>query len=152
MKIKNKIRFIMFFTILIIILLTNSAIAWLSGKLNLYGIIPISLEIPNATLVKREENNIKYFKITNIGNSECGVRIKIFGIDLQKNMIVIDENWEKKNDGYIYYKYPLKLDTSTTEISINYNGTKLICIGEYCSCLYDENGNMKCDWNYTIEI
>lgn len=152
MKIEKRISLIILFTILIIILLTNTTKAYFTDYYIASGEIPMSLGIPNAILVKREENNIKYFKVTNKGKVECGVRIKIFGIDLQENMIVIDENWEKRNDGYIYYKYPLNLEGSTTEISINYNGIKLIGVGEFCNCKYDEMGNMEFDWNYTIKM
>lgn len=66
-------------------------------------------------------------------------------------MIILDGNWERKDDGYIYYKNPLNPGNSTTEISINKNLT-IICIGEYCNALYSESGNAECNWDYTLEI
>ena len=149
MERKNKIVFSIFFTIFIVVLLTGVVKAYFSDLESASGQVQVSLELPETTLEKREENNIKYFKVNNTGNSECFVRVKVFGIGLEDSMINIDSSWEKKGDGYIYYKNPLNIGESTTEISINKNST-IICIGEYCNVSYDENENAICDWNYSV--
>lgn len=152
MKRKTKISIIIFFTILIIVLLTGVVVAVFTSYATTEGQVRISLKAPEGTIEKRQENTTKYFKAINAGETECAVRIKIFGINLQDNMITTDSNWEKKDDGYIYYKTSLKPGESTTEIAVNSNVSKVICIGEYGNAVYDENGNVQCDWNYSIKL
>jgi hypothetical protein len=151
MKIKNKFNFILIIMIFTILLLTGNVQAYYGQKIIASGKVQVLFGMPQATIEKREESNTQYFKVTNTGNSECFVRIKVFGIGLEDSMIILDGNWERKDDGYIYYKNPLNPGNSTTEISINKNLT-IICIGEYCNALYSESGNAECNWDYTLEI
>lgn len=151
MKIKNKFNFIIIIMIFTILLLTGKAQAYFGDVAHASLKAQILFGVPQASIEKREERDMQYFKATNTGNGECFVRIKVFGIGLEDSMITLDGNWERKDDGYIYYKNPLNPGSSTTEISINKNLT-IICIGEYCNAVYSESGNAECNWDYTLEI
>lgn len=151
MKIKNKFNFILIIMIFTILLLTGNVQAYFVDYIHASLKAQILFGVPQASIGKREESGMQYFKATNTGNGECFVRIKVFGIGLEDSMITLDGNWERKDDGYIYYKNPLNPGSSTTEISINKNLT-IICIGEYCNAVYSESGNAECNWDYTLEI
>lgn len=87
MKMNIKILRIVIITISILLLLSISVYAYSWTYVTASGSVSISCGIPEASVEKYEENNIKKFIITNIGEWDCFVRVKIFGIGLTNSML-----------------------------------------------------------------
>lgn len=88
MKMSKKILLAMLTTIGILTLSMN-VYAYIDGFTSASGTVTVSCGIPEATVEKYEENNIKYFKVSNTGKWDCFVRIKIWGNTLESSMIRI---------------------------------------------------------------
>lgn len=118
------------------------------------------------TSIKEEvEDMTKHIVLSNTGECECYVRVKVFGGSMYKIEFsgATDENnnayWSlNEEDGYWYYKDILAVGEETKEllakIEIPADSTEsfnIVVIQECTPVLYDESGNPYADWNKKID-
>lgn len=141
----------------------RGAMAYFTTYVTAKGGHPITLG--TQTSVKEEvEDMTKHIVISNTGESECYVRVKVFsGSQYTINFSgVVDENnvpyWTLNEDGYWYYKDILPVGEETEELLAKIEvpaelkeSFDIVVIQECTPVLYDEAGNPYADWNRQID-
>ena len=100
--------------------------------------------------------------ITNVGDYDCFVRIKVFAADNLKIKYNLGKDWQESDDGYIYYNKVLSSKDKTSELNIKYtlpevnddNKDKdynIVVIQEFTPVVYDDQGNLIANWQQVYE-
>ena len=121
MKIKKIISYSVMFMLVSLIAFTgvkNSG-AWFSDYKELSG--DASLKLSHLTKITEEidKDSNKTVKITNIGETDVVVRVKLFGGSYVE--ITAGDNWKLSDDGWYYYEKVLTPKEVSTEIFANIN-------------------------------
>ena len=105
----------------------------------------------------------KHIVIQNTGETECYVRVKVFGGSLYELSYEAGESWTQGEDGYWYYQQIVPAGGQTSQlnasITVPENSTEtfqIVVIQECTPVLYRENGEPYGDWerqaDTTIDI
>ena len=117
------------------------------------------IKLGNTTIIPDEEvvNMEKRIAVTNTGDMECFVRVKVFaGNKYQPGLKFTPDaegTWSQGDDGYYYCSqiipaggtsntFNVKIDDMDSEDDFN-----IIVVQECTAVLYDENGKADADWN-----
>lgn len=104
----------------------------------------------------------KHIEIENIGDYDCYVRIKVFAADYLEIKYDAGKNWEANDDGYYYYNQVLTPKEKTSILHIHYTLPEItdenkdqehniVIIQEFTPVVYDEEGNLKENWQQVYE-
>ena len=104
----------------------------------------------------------KHVVITNVGDYDCFVRIKVFAADNLKIKYNLGKDWQESDDGYIYYNKVLSSKDKTSELNIKYtlpevnddnkdNDYNIVVIQEFTPVVYDDQGNLIANWQQVYE-
>lgn len=133
----------------------NGAIAYFTTSVSADG--GRVLELGNTTEIEEGfENWTKDIKITNTGDVECFVRVKVLA-GSQFALQISGEGWEDRGDGYWYYKAPVEAGQQTgslfakiqipEEFAEDFN---VAVVQESTPALYNENGEAYADWELAV--
>ncbi len=147
--------------------LTAAAIA-LAGGISLNGAIAYfttsvsadgghTLKLGSTTNIEEEFGDwTKDIKITNTGDVDCFVRVKVFA-GSQFTLEIGGNGWTSGADGYWYYKDPIEVGAMTEslfakiqipeEFAEDFN---VAVVQESTPVLYDENGEAYADWELAV--
>lgn len=117
----------------------------------------VAVELGHTTEIEEKfENWTKDIKITNTGDVDCYVRVKVMA-GSQFTLDIGGNGWTKEDDGYWYYKDSVAPDQSTgsllakiqipEEFSEDFN---VAVVQECTPVLYDEEGKAYADWNLAV--
>lgn len=109
------------------------------------------LTLGNSTELKEEYDGQKHIRVSNQGNADCYVRVKVFAGSLVELTYEGSSQWALGSDGYYYYGDIVPVGGMTDEllVSIHASGEikelgtdfDVIVIQECAPVMYDENGN-----------
>lgn len=115
------------------------------------------LELGHSTEIEETfENWTKDIRITNTGDVDCYVRVKVLA-GSRFSLGISGDGWSSGKDGYWYYSTPVAPDDATgsllAEITIpeDFMEDFNVAVVQECTpVLYDEDGNAYADWNLSI--
>ena len=109
------------------------------------------LTLGNTTEIDEEYDGQKHIRVTNQGNADCYVRVKVFTGSLVELTYGGSSQWAPGADGYYYYSDMVPAGGITEEllVSIHASGElkelgtdfDVIVIQECAPVMYDESGN-----------
>lgn len=149
----------------------GSALAYFTTYCTAEGSYTLDMGFPETDIDEEVYNNGKNITITNIGDYDCYVRVKVFAPDNIMTQIEANEGWIKGEgaDDYWYYTDVLSPEETTTMIRFEYelpmpgDGTaqdtrpediNIVVVHECVPVIYDESGNpdRNASWNNTASI
>ena len=118
----------------------------------------VVLDLGHSTEIEENfENWTKDIKITNTGDVDCYVRVKV----LAGSQFQLDINgigWNSKDDGYWYYSNPVAPDGVTESLFAKITipedfmeDFNVAVVQECTPVLYDADGNPYADWSLAID-
>lgn len=155
MKIKKR-NLIILIALFIVIILTSIVYGYFTSYYIASGTVEVNVGFPTAIVKENIDQNNKNITISNVGNIDCYVRVKIFTSPSVNDSIKLGNDWQEANDGYIYYNKILSPGKESSQISLEYNKNEssnnlnLVPVVEYCMVYYDDSGNPSADWEYMI--
>lgn len=131
----------------------QEAMAYFTTYVTAAGGHPVTLGY-ETEIEEDVEDMTKHIVIANTGESDCYVRVKVFGGSQFPLTISPGEGWSQGADGYWYYDEILPVGEKTSvllaaieEIPEDYEGTFNIIVVQECTpVLYDEDGSPYADW------
>ena len=155
---KNKKILIIILTITILAIIGGSVYAYITSQIEAKGQIKINLSNANIQITKNQmQDNKLNVELQNCGEAEQFVRVKIIAPEFT-SLTSNSTYWNYNNDGYWYYSNMLKPGEKSSvlqiEIDIEEAKTrdfKIITNVESTNAMYDENGNLYVDWQFTYE-
>lgn len=141
-----------------------SAMAYFTTYVAAKGGHPVTLGT-QTTVEEEVEDMTKHIVLSNTGECECYVRVKVFSgsqYTIEFSGAVDEENtpyWSLNGeDGYWYYKDILPVGEKTEELLAKIEVPEdlkesfdIVVIQECTPVLYDESGNPYADWNRKID-
>lgn len=142
----------------------HSAMAYFTTYVTAKGGHPVTLGT-QTSIEEEVEDMTKHIVISNTGESECYVRVKVFSgsqYTIQFSGAVDEEGnpyWSlNQEDGYWYYKDILAVGEETEELLAKIEFPEewkesfdIVVIQECTPVLYDESGTPYADWNRVID-
>lgn len=133
----------------------QGAMAYFTTNVSAQG--GVAVELGHTTeIVEKFESWTKDIKITNTGDVDCYVRVKVLA-GSQFTLEIGGEDWSRNEDGYWYYSDPVAPHQSTgsllakiqipKELSQDFN---VAVVQECTPVLYDEAGKPYADWNLAV--
>lgn len=115
------------------------------------------LELGHTTEIEENfENWTKDIRITNTGDVDCYVRVKVLA-GSQFTLKIGGKGWSSGNDGYWYYSDPVAPDKETESLLAqiklpeDFKEDFNVAVVQECTpVLYDEDGNPYADWNLAV--
>lgn len=139
----------------------GSAAAYFTTYATSEGAVPVKMGFTETVPHEEVTNGAKHITITNEGDYDCFVRVKVFS-DVE--VTYAGNDWEQRNnDGYWYYKPVLAADktvpTSELTVTITYPDTgdtvkdplkefNVIVVQECTPVVYGEDGTPQPDWDH----
>ena len=127
------------------------AMAYFTTYVEAEGGYPITLG--NETIEEKVENMEKHIVLTNTGESDCFVRVKVFA-GSQITLTMSGLSWNQGEDGYWYYSDIVPVSGNTEEllakiaIPEEYKESFNVVVVQECTpVLYEEDGTPYADWN-----
>lgn len=155
MKIKKR-NLIILIALFIVVILTSVVYGYFISYCTASGTAEVNVGFPTAIVKENINQNNKNIIISNVGNIDCYVRVKIFTPQSVNDSIKLGNDWQEANDGYIYYNKILSPGKESSPISLEYNqngssnNLNVVPVVEYCSVYYDDSENPSADWDYMI--
>lgn len=116
---------------------------------------------PSTVIEETVEDMTKSITISNTGNVDCYVRVKVFAGSTVDIAYFGSANWSKDADGYWYYKdiVPVggKTEVLNATISVadgfeeSFTNFNVIVIQECTPVLYKSDGSPYGDWNAAVD-
>lgn len=152
---KNKRALILILTIIILTIFCGVTYAYITSQIEAYGVFNVSISNANVRISKNQMNDGKLnIELENCGEEEQYVRVKMIisdNISLKSTSIY----WTL-NEGYWYYNSVLEPGEKSSILQLEINTSdietkdyKIITNVESTNVMYDENGNMYTDWQFT---
>ena len=121
-----------------------------------------SLSLGNTVTVPEEQVSdwTKHVTVRNTGETDCYVRVRVFGGDrYQDSLQYSDENgkWTPGEDGYYYYSDIVPVGGSAEELRVHIDNMdseesfNVIVVQEGTPVLYDENDEPYADWDRVLD-
>ena len=133
-------------------LAVGSAMAYFTTYVEAEGGYPITLG-NETTIAEKVENMEKHIVLTNTGESDCFVRVKVFA-GSQITLTMSGSSWIQGEDGYWYYSDIVPVSGNTEEllaqiaIPEEYKESFNVVVVQECTpVLYEEDGTPYADWN-----
>ena len=116
MKINKIISYSVVFALVCLVAFTGikTCGAWFSDYKELSGDASLKLSHQTSITEEIDDNSNKHVTITNTGETDVVVRVKLFGGSYVK--ITAGENWKLSDDGWYYYEKVLTPREVSTEI------------------------------------
>ncbi len=149
--------------VLIMNLGIGSAMAYFTTYATAKGGAKIRLGFTVTTPEEKVVDWMKHISITNTGDYDCYVRVKLFaGAVYQEQLTYTDKSgkWSPGADGYYYYSDIVPAGGSTEELLAGVENIKnamestdsqrdfnVIVVQECTRVIYDEQGRPGADWN-----
>lgn len=116
------------------------------------------LELGHETEIEENfENWTKDIVITNTGDVDCYVRVKVLA-GSQFTLDISGGGWSSGNDGYWYYADPVAPDAQTASLLAKITipedfaeDFNVAVVQECTPVLYDENDDPYADWNLAVD-
>ena len=131
----------------------GNALAYFTTHVEAKGGYEVRIEGGSSVIEEEVRNMTKYITLTNNGNCDCYVRVKVFAGSQIGISYSGSGKWSQKSDGYWYYSdiVPAGGKTKTLEAKIQvpkeFQDTfDVIVIQETTPVLYDSNGRAYADW------
>ena len=141
----------------------GSAMAYFTTYASASGAVEIELGLTVTTPEETVSDWVKHIRITNTGDYDCFVRVKLFaGAEYQELLTYSDASgkWSPGADGYYYYSDIVPAGGSTKELLAGIREIKdsmestenpkdfnVIVVQECTMAVYDENGKPTADWS-----
>ena len=103
----------------------------------------------------------KEIKISNTGETDCYVRVKVFaGSQYQEGLVYSDESgkWTPGDDGYYYYSDIIAPGAKSEELLVKISNMNLpkdfnvIVVSECTPVILDAEGNPSADWTKKADV
>ena len=156
---KKHLKVIIIISIIIIGIMIKEVWAYFSDTSTVSGKIEITTGYTTTTLEQSVNNEVITLKPKNSGQYAGYMRIKIFTPNSVKVELQSNENWEQRENGYIYYKdvvsvgqdipelkFKLNMDTDTLQ---EFNMT---VVNEMTKVSYQKDGTSYADWDKTLNV
>lgn len=108
------------------------------------------LALGNAADIEEEYDGQKHIRVSNQGNADCYVRVKVFAGNLVELTYSGSSQWAPGDDGYYYYSDVVPAGGTTEELLVSIQVSEaikelesnfdVIVIQECAPVMYDENG------------
>ena len=133
------------------------AMAYFTTYVTAAGGYPVTLGY--ETEIEEEVNDMtKHIVISNTGDSDCYVRVKVFSGSQFEISFSNGGGWSQSDDGYWYYEEILPVGESTSELLAaitvpeDYTDTFNIVVVQECTpVLYHESGEPYADWEREVD-
>ena len=140
----------------------GKALGYFTTHTNATGGYKMDLGFTDTKIKEDVDKDGKHVVITNVGDYDCFVRVKVFAADNLKIRYNLGEDWQESDDGYIYYNKVLYSKDKTSELNIKYtlpevnddNKDKdynIVVIQEFTPVVYDDQGNLIAKWQQVYE-
>lgn len=140
----------------------GKALGYFTAHTNATGGYKMDLGFTDTKIEEDVDKDGKHVVITNVGDYDCFVRVKVFAADNLKIRYNLGEDWQESGDGYIYYNKVLSSKDKTSELNIKYtlpevnddNKDKdynIVVIQEFTPVVYDDQGNLIANWQQVYE-
>ena len=133
-------------------LAVGSAMAYFTTYVEAEGGYPITLG-NETTIEEKVENMEKHIVLTNTGESDCFVRVKVFA-GSQITLTMSGSSWNQGEDGYWYYSDIVPVSGNTEELLAKIavpeeykESFNVVVVQECTPVLYEEDGTPYADWN-----
>lgn len=147
----------------------RQAQAYLTSRAGTSGYVTLDLTDTWTRLEDQVANWQKKIAVTNTGDADCEVRVKMFVGSKYAPYITYSSNsarWSLKSDGYWYYDGILEPGDTTAELLAGIDREafsrdfkpgetddfNIIAVHEYARVQYDDSGNGFVDWNEKVVI
>ncbi len=111
----------------------------------------IDLTLGNQTELEEFYDGQKHIQVSNEGNADCYVRVKVFAGSLVELAYSGSSKWSLAGDGYYYYSDVVPAGTMTEELLVAIQASEeikelgadfdVVVIQECAPVLFDENGD-----------
>lgn len=141
----------------------GSALAYFTAYCTASGAVPVEMGFTETEIEETVKDDGKHIRILNTGVYSCFVRVRVFAPAEILETISFREpgnegNWKACEDGCWCYVPVLEADKRTTELLVGYEFPEdkspeefnIVVVCEYSPVFYDENGNPKPDWEFTV--
>ncbi len=133
------------------------AMAYFTSYVAASGGHPVTLG--NSTEIEEEVTDMaKHITVANTGETDCYVRVKVFGGSQFALDISGDSRWTQGEDGYWYYSEILAPGESSLElvaaVTVPQDHTEafnIIVVSECTPALYEADGTPYGDWERTAD-
>lgn len=153
MKKKTKVFWL---TVAALVFLAGAAVppamAYFTTYVEAEGGYPITLG-NETTIEEKVENMEKHIVLTNTGESDCFVRVKVFA-GSQITLTMSGSSWNQGEDGYWYYSDIVPVSGNTEELLAKIavpeeykESFNVVVVQECTPVLYEEDGTPYADWN-----
>lgn len=135
----------------------DEAMAYFTTNVTAAGGHPVTLGY--ETDIEEDVSDMtKHIVITNTGETDCYVRVKVFGGSQFEIAFTAGSGWSQEADGYWYYSEILPAGGETSELLAkiqvpeDYTDTFNIVVVQECTpVLYNEDGTPRpADWERTV--
>lgn len=135
----------------------DQAMAYFTTYVTASGGYPVTLGY--ETEIEEEVSDMtKRIVISNTGESDCYVRVKVFSGSQFEISFSSEAGWSQADDGYWYYDGVLPVGNSTSEllaaIAVPEGCTdtfNIVVVQECTPALYDEAGEPYADWERAVD-
>lgn len=135
----------------------GEAMAYFTTYVTAAGGYPVTLGY--ETEIEEDVSDMtKHVVITNTGETDCYVRVKVFSGSQFEIAYTPGSGWSQEADGYWYYSEILPAGESTSELLAKiqvpegYTDTFNIVVVQECTpVLYDEGGQPYADWERKVD-
>ena len=93
----------------------GKALGYFTTHTNATGGYKMDLGFTDTKIEEDVDKDGKHVVITNVGDYDCFVRIKVFAADNLKIKYNLGKDWQESDDGYIYYNKVLSSKDKTSE-------------------------------------
>lgn len=136
----------------------HEAMAYFTTYVTAKGGYQISVD-SDSSIEEEVKDMTKHIVISNTGNSECYVRVKLFtGSNVKISYSGAKDAWSKGDDDYWYYKDIVPVGGKTEELLAKITVPKdytedfdVIVIQECTPVLYNSDGTPYADWDRVID-
>lgn len=137
----------------------QNAMAYFTTHVEAKGGYEVAIEGGSSVIEEDVKNMTKYITLTNNGNCDCYVRVKVFAGSLIDISYSGGKQWKlNEKDGYWYYSeiVPAGGETKTLQAKINvpkeYQETFDVIVVQECTpVLYKSNGAPYADWERQVD-
>lgn len=131
----------------------QNAMAYFTTHVEAKGGYEVKIDGGSSVIEEEVKNMTKYITLTNNGDSDCYVRVKVFSGSQVDISYSGDRNWSQSSDGYWYYSQivPAGGKTKTLEAKMElpegFQDTFDVVVVQECTpVLYKSDGSPYADW------
>ena len=142
----------------------GSALAYFTAFDTAAGGVDLDLGFTETIPNEKVEDGKKQITLTNTGEYDCYVRLKVLTGDAYKKGVTYSEpdgagKWTPGTDGYYYYSDIVKPGEVTAQLDVSFlfptedpADFNVIIIQECTPVIFDQNGNPYADWAVKADV